>query len=48
MVNDKTDEVNKEDFNYFLTGLKLDWKHQREVMNLSLIVFIYCIINVIK
>ena len=31
-----------------LTDIKLDWKHQWQIVILSLIVFIYCIINIIK
>ena len=34
--------------NHFTLGIKLDWKHQWEVVVLSLIVSTYCIINIIR
>ena len=34
-------------YNFFLT-IKLNWKHQEEVVSLSLIMSIYYIINIIK
>ena len=48
VINDITNKVMKNFVNHFLIDIKLDWKHQREVVILSLIVFIYCIINFIK
>ena len=44
MVNDKEDEVIEKLF----LSIKFDWKHQCEVLILSLIVSIYCILNAIK
>ena len=48
MVCHNADEVIEELLNDFLIDIKLVWKHQWETTILSLIVFIYCIINVIK
>ena len=48
VINDIINKVMKNFLNHFLIDIKLDWKHQREVAILSLIVFIYCIINFIK
>ena len=45
---DKGDEFIEERFESLLIDIILDWKHQLVVVILSLIVFIYCIINVIK
>ena len=48
MICHNADEVIEELLNDFLIDIKLVWKHQWEAVILSLIVFIYCIINVIK
>ena len=44
MINGKADNVIEFFLNHFLIVIKLDWKHQGDLMMLSLIVFI----NVIK
>ena len=49
MINNKAIYITEKIFfDEFLIYIKLDWEHQREVVTLSLIVFIYCIINAIK
>ena len=48
MTNNKGDEVLEELFNHLFLDIKLGWKHQGKVVILSLIVFIYCITNVMK
>ena len=48
MICDNAGEVIEKLLNDFLIDIKLDWKYQWEVVVLSLILFIYCIINVIK
>ena len=48
MINDKANEVIEELFEPLLNiYIKSDWKHQRELVILSLILFIYCIMYVI-
>ena len=50
MINVKADEVIEELFKSIEKRyqIKLDWKHQQELAILSLIMFIYCITDVIK
>ena len=45
IIYDNTNEVKEKLFSCFFIGTRLDWKHHWEVVILSLIVFIYCIIN---
>ena len=47
MINDEADEVIKELFDSLKTDIKIIWSQQK-VMILFLIMFIYCIINVMK
>ena len=48
MINDKANEVIEELFEPLLNiYIKSDWKHQWELVILSLILFIYCIMYVI-
>ena len=44
IIYDNADEV----FSHFFPYIKFDWKHQQEVVILSLTVFIYFITNAIK
>ena len=48
IVNDKADEVIGKPFDHFLIDIKPDWKYQWGVVTLSFIMFISCIINVLK
>ena len=48
MIYDNADEVREEGFSHFFPYIKFDWKHQQEVVILSLTVFIYFITNAIK
>ena len=41
-------KIQKNFFNQFFLDLKLGWKHQWKLVTLYVIVFIYCIKNVIK
>ena len=43
MINDKADEVIKKSLNHLLKNNKTDWKNQREVVRLSSVMFIYCV-----
>ena len=47
MINDEADEVIKELFDSLKTDIKIIWSQQKVVI-LFLIMFIYCIINVMK
>ena len=48
IINDKANEIIEILLESLLTDIKLDWKHQLQVVILSLIVFIYYITNAIK
>ena len=48
MTNDKADKVSEEIFESIFIDIKFDWKHHWQMVILSLIVFIYCITNIIK
>ena len=48
MINDIADEDTEELFQSIFLDLKLGWKHQWKLVTLYVIVFIYCIKNVIK
>ena len=48
MIYGKADEVIEKHFDSLLNRYQIGLKHQWEVVILSLIAFIYCIINIIK
>ena len=49
MIYDNVDKViEKKSWNEFLIDIKQDWKQQRGVVILSLIIFVNCIKNIIK
>ena len=48
MIYNKTDEDIGNFLNHFLINIRFDWKNQRKLVILSLIVFMNCIIKVMK
>ena len=48
MINDEVNEVMEKLFESFKEDIKISWNNQGKVVRLSLIMLIYCIINVIK